>query len=157
MNTQAIQRIVIVGGGTAGWMTAAAFSKALGEAYSIRLIESDEIGIIGVGEATIPLIQMFNGLAKIDEASFLKSTQGTFKLGIEFVNWGKQGDNYFHGFGQVGRDQKTAPFYQYWLKMFLDGHIDTMEPYSINTVAARKSKFSLGRPDLPNSPLSDMS
>ena len=132
-----IKRVVIVGGGTAGWMSAAALSQLLPVGHTYRLVESDAISTIGVGEATIPSIRNFNLHLGIDENDFIRATQGTFKLGIEFVNWGAQGVNYFHGFGSVGRDQPTANFYHYWLKMHQAGRADSLEPYSINTVAAR--------------------
>ncbi|QYF92771.1 tryptophan 7-halogenase [Massilia sp. PAMC28688] len=157
MKDKHIRQVVIVGGGTAGWMTAAALAALLPGLYSYRLIESDAISTIGVGEATIPSIRNFNLHLGIDENDFLRATQGTFKLGIEFVNWGKLGHNYIHGFGSVGRDQPTANFFHYWLKMQQMGHATSLEPYAINTVAARLGKFSRGRPDLPNSPLADMS
>jgi len=157
MSDNRIKRVVIVGGGTAGWMSAAALSELLPVGHEYRLVESDLISTIGVGEATIPSIRNFNLHLGIDENDFIRATQGTFKLGIEFVNWGQQGVNYFHGFGSVGRDQPTANFYHYWLKMHQAGLADSLEPYSINTVAARMAKFSRGRPDLPNSPLSDLS
>jgi tryptophan 7-halogenase len=157
MEDRKVKQIVIVGGGTAGWMAAAALSELLPVGHSYRLIESDQISNIGVGEATIPSIRNFNLHLGIDENDFIRATQGTFKLGIEFVNWGKQGDNYIHGFGSVGRDQPTANFFHYWLKMHQMGHAPSMEPFSINTVAARMGRFSRGRPDLPNSPLSDLS
>ena len=157
MQDKKVRKIVIVGGGTAGWMAAAAMSELLPVGHSYTLVESDQISTIGVGEATIPSIRNFNLHLGIDENDFMRATQGTFKLGIEFVNWGRQGDNYIHGFGSVGRDQPTANFFHYWLKMHQMGFAPSMEPYSINTVAARMGKFSRGRPDLPNSPLSDLS
>ena len=157
MNENKIKNVVIVGGGTSGWMAAAALSELLPVGYNYRLVESDQISTIGVGEATIPSIRNFNMHLGIDENDFIRATQGTFKLGIEFVNWGKQGDNYFHGFGSVGRDQPTANFFHYWLKLNQLGTVGGLDPYSINTVASQLGKFSIGRPDLPNSPLSDLS
>src|SRR3954467_4647212 len=114
MSQSAINNIVIVGGGTAGWMSATALATVLGKRYNIRLVESDEIGIVGVGEATIPMIQRFNKVVGIDEQEFMRETQGTFKLGVEFVNWGKLGERYMHGFGRLGQDLATVPFEQYW-------------------------------------------
>jgi tryptophan halogenase len=122
----------------------------------IRLVESDLISTIGVGEATIPLIRGFNDLIGVDEDEFLRETQGSFKLGIEFVNWGTQGSSYIHGFGTVGRDQRLAKFYQYWLKMYQLGEAPDIERFSINTVASRMNKFMRSRPDLGDSPLADI-
>jgi tryptophan halogenase len=99
-----IEQIVIVGGGTAGWMTAAFFSKLLTTGIWIRLIESDEIATIGVGEATIPAIKFYNEALELDKNELVRKTQGTFKLGIEFVNWRKIGHSYIHGFGKIGQD-----------------------------------------------------
>lgn len=156
MNNNCLQNIVIVGGGTSGWMTAMALSTVLRGRYNIRLVESDEIGIIGVGEATIPMIQRFNKIVGIDENEFLKQTQGTFKLGIEFVNWGKLGDRYMHGFGVLGQDLWTVRFDQYWQKMRRAGKAHDLEAYSITRMAAKTNKFMPARFDVPNSPLADM-
>ena len=156
-NERTLRDVVIVGGGTAGWMTAAALSRCLPHGQRIRLVESDQISTIGVGEATIPSIRAFNQLLNLDEDEFIRQTQATFKLGIEFVNWGKPGDSYIHGFGQIGRDQVVAKFYQYWLKMVLAGKAPDLEAFSINTVAPRHAKFMRPPKDMPNSPLSDIS
>jgi tryptophan halogenase len=152
-----VQDIVIVGGGTAGWMTAAALSKVLGGRYRIRLVESDEIGIIGVGEATIPHIGDFNRAIDIDEDEFLRATQGTFKLGIEFVNWGAVGDRYIHGFGMVGQATQALPFHHFWLRMVQAGRAAPLEAYSINTAAPREGRFMRARRDMPGSPVADIS
>jgi len=151
-----ITEIVIVGGGTAGWMTAAALSKVLTNGYTIRLIESDEIGIVGVGEATIPMIKLYNQALELDENDFLRKTKGSFKLGIEFVNWGQVGDSYVHGFGKIGQDLGLVSFYHYWLKMHHAGKAGPLEEYSINTEAARHNKFMRAITDRPNSPLADI-
>lgn len=156
MQNSIIKNIVIVGGGTAGWMTATALSTLLRGKYNIRLVESDEIGIVGVGEATIPMIQRFNQVAGIDESEFLKETNGTFKLGIEFVNWGKLGDRYMHGFGSIGQDLWTVRFDQYWQKMRRLGKADNLEAYSITRMAAKANKFMPAPTDMVNSPLNDI-
>lgn len=141
-NDKPIKRIVIVGGGSAGWMTAALMSKFFGGFYNIELIESEEIGTIGVGEATIPSIKLFNSLLEIDERHFMRKTMGTFKLGIEFVDWGAHGQSYVHGFGKLGWDINWIHMYQYWLKANASGRAGTLDQYSVNTLACRENKFS---------------
>ncbi len=151
-----IKKIVIVGGGTSGWMTAAAMSTVLRGRYQILLVESEEIGTVGVGEATIPMIQRFNKVVGIDENDFIRATNGTFKLGIEFVNWGKLGDRYMHGFGKIGQELWTVPFDQYWRKMYALGKASSLETYSISRMAAKANKFMPPTEDLPNSPLAEI-
>ena len=151
-----ITDIVIVGGGSAGWMTAAALSKLLSRGYSIKLIESEEIGTVGVGEATIPMIKLFNTALGLDENDFVRRTKGSFKLGIEFVDWGRIGESYMHGFGKIGQDLGVVPFYQYWLKMHQAGKAAPLDEYSINTLAARHGRFMRATGDRPNSPLADV-
>jgi tryptophan 7-halogenase len=154
------RRIVIVGGGTAGWMTAAAFAKALLQghpgAYMVRLVESDEIGIIGVGEASIPNLAEFNRALGIDEDAFLRATRGSFKLGIEFVNWGGLGERYIHGFGRVGQPGDTVPFHQFWLRLAQLGKAGPLDDYAINTVAPRHGRFMRARADMQGSPLGEI-
>jgi tryptophan halogenase len=116
MNDRKIRKVLIVGGGSAGWMTAAMLSHALARDCAITLVESEEIGTIGVGEATIPPIRMFNQTLGIDEREFLARTRGSFKLGIEFVGWGAENSRYFHPFGPYGRNFDMVPMHQYWLR-----------------------------------------
>ena len=153
----AVREIVVVGGGTAGWMVAAALSKLLPHPqFTNTVVESDEIGIVGVGEATIPMIKLFNNSLGIDENDFLRFTKGTFKLGIEFVDWARIGDRYFHGFGKIGQDLGVVPFYQYWLKMHRLGRAAPLEEYAISTWASRHDRFMRAVTDRPNSPLADI-
>jgi len=156
MDHALLNTIVIVGGGTSGWMTAAALCKVLQGKYSIVLVESEEIGTVGVGEATIPMIRRFNQVLEIDENEFMRETQGTFKLGIEFVNWGQLGDRYMHGFGVFGQDLWTVGFDQYWQRMHQQGKALDLEAYSINRMAALANKFMPAQHDLGNSPLADI-
>ena len=150
--TTPLKRIVIVGGGTAGWMAAAAFAKLLHGRYDIRLIESDEIGIVGVGEATIPMIKHFNASLGVDEDEFMRATQASFKLGIEFVNWGRQGHRYIHSFGAVGQDLGLVPFHHYWHRQHQLGRAEELGAYSVDTVAAWHGKFQ--RPvNTPGTPM----
>jgi tryptophan halogenase len=137
-----VKDVVIVGGGTAGWMSAAALSKCLGKSgVNITLIESDAIGTVGVGEATIPSIAAFNEQLGIDEDEFVKATQATFKLGIEFADWDIEGKKYFHPFGTHGFDLKGIPFHHFWTKMRSLGEETALEDYSLNAKAAYAGKF----------------
>jgi len=157
MTDPRIKNIVIVGGGTAGWMAAAAFAKVLGSAYSIRLIESEEIGIVGVGEATVPHLKLFNNLLEIDEIEFIRQTQSTFKLGIQFNDWGRLGDSYIHGFGTIGHDVSLLPFHQFWIKAAQLGCAGEIGAYSLNTLAAPRGKFMTSASDVPaSSPLANI-
>jgi tryptophan 7-halogenase len=148
--------IVIVGGGTAGWMTAAALGKLLRGRYRIVLVESDEIGTIGVGEATIPLIRTFHELLGIDENEFLRETLGTFKLGIEFVDWSRAGSRYMHGFGRLGQELWTMSFDQYWRRLHRAGKAGELGDYSLARVAARANRFMRPTREVRNSPLNDI-
>lgn len=156
MSQEPIRSIVIVGGGTAGWMTAAALSKALGGSIAIRLVESDDIGTVGVGESTIPMIRRFNEALGIDEADFVRATKATYKLGIEFCDWGRAGDRYMHGFGRFGQDLGALDFHHYWLRQHHAGREHDLGRYSINQMAARAGRFLPADPALVNSPLGDI-
>lgn len=137
-----LSHIVIVGGGTAGWMAAAALARVLDtRTIAITLVESEAIGTVGVGEATIPPIQAFNALLGIDETEFLRATKGTAKLGIEFVDWHRQGSRYFHPFGTHGVDFGAIPFEALWQRARLEGAAAPLEAYSICAEAARLGRF----------------
>ena len=141
-----IQKIVIVGGGTAGWMSAAALSRYLpSKGVDITLIESEDIGTIGVGEATIPQIATFNKMLGIDENEFVRATGATFKLGIEFRDWGKLGERYFHPFGEYGFDLEGTEFHHFWVRQKTAGEAYDLDAYSLNASAAYAGKFV--RPD----------
>jgi tryptophan 7-halogenase len=151
-----IRSIVIVGGGTAGWMAAAAFAKVLGTRYaSITLVESDDIGIVGVGEATIPQIRTFNRMLSINEDDFVRRTKGTFKLGIEFVDWRQLGHRYFHPFGRYGVDMEGISFHAYWQRLNQLGEAPDIADFSLTASASRVNKF-MRSADAGNSPLSDI-
>lgn len=151
-----IQKIVILGGGTSGWSVAAALSRVIDpNDCSIHLIESDAIGIIGVGEASIPPMQEFHKIIGFNEVEFIKSSQASFKLGIEFSGWGSADSRYFHPFGSYGREFDSVAFHQYWLRAQnynLEGELDD---YSLCSLAAQEGKFTPSNND-PNSLLSSM-
>lgn len=152
--TEPAMRIVIVGGGTAGWMSAAALARFAPPGYSITLIESETIGTVGVGEATIPPIRRFNDALEIDEAEFLRATKGSFKLAIQFSGWHRPGESYFHNFGEVGQQLGLLPFRHYWARGRALGLAKPMAHYSANEVAARTGRMSTtakgpGIPEVP--------
>lgn len=154
-----IRKIVIVGGGTAGWMAAAALSRIIGAmpGLSITLVESEAIGTVGVGEATIPQIVGFNRLLGIDEAEFVRETHATYKLGIEFVDWLREGHSYIHPFGSYGIDMLGIEFQHFWLRGRSVGDDSNLDAFSIAATAAKAGKMAWPRPDLPSSPLSKLS
>ncbi len=136
------RRIVVAGGGTAGWMTAAALARTMGDSIELILVESDMIGTIGVGESTIPPLVNYNRLLGIGEAEFMAATQATFKLGIAFENWKLDGDKYFHSFGLTGRDHWTAGFQHFWLHGLTKGHQHSFDDYCLELKAAYAGKFA---------------
>jgi tryptophan halogenase len=144
--TRPVRRVVIAGGGTAGWMVAAALSKTLGRVLDIKLIESDEIGTVGVGEATIPTLVTFHRLLEINEQEFMAATQATFKLGIGFESWRDLGLDYIHSFGMTGKDHWTAGFQHFWLKGRARGLASDYGDYCLELKAARANRFA----HLPN-------
>ncbi|MBB5212657.1 tryptophan halogenase family protein [Microbulbifer hydrolyticus] len=142
MKSTTIRNLVILGGGTAGWMTAALMAKVLGRVVSITLVESDQIGTVGVGEATIPPIQNFNRALGLDEREFLQATKGTIKLGIQFENWSRQGTQYMHAFGGIGKNFPFCDFYNYWLRARAAGDTSSLWDYSLNCQAALANRFA---------------
>jgi tryptophan halogenase len=142
MSEVAKRRIVIVGGGTAGWMTAAAMARFCLPVMSVTLVESDEIGIVGVGEATIPTIALFNQSLGIDEAEFLAATGGTYKLGIAFDGWGNPDEAYVHAFGLVGSALGVVPFHHYWLRGRRLGIAKQLGHYILHTIAIAGNRFA---------------
>ncbi|MDR6851670.1 tryptophan halogenase [Sphingomonas sp. BE123] len=137
-----IKRIVVAGGGTAGWMAAAALARTMGPTVDVTLVESEAIGTVGVGESTIPPLVVYNRLLGINEAEFMRATQATFKLGILFDNWKQPGDRYFHSFGYTGKDHWAAGFQHYWLEGRARGHTQSYDDYCLELVAALQSKFA---------------
>jgi tryptophan halogenase len=144
-----IRKIVIVGGGSAGWMAASVLARFLGRRTSIRLIESSEIGTVGVGEATIPLMRIFNRILGVDEREFVRRTQGTFKLGVEFRDWAAPGSFHFHGFGDFGAPIEGVSAHHHWLKLRRMGDPTPIWDYSFAATAGMLGRFAPPREDQP--------
>ncbi|MEE4111147.1 MAG: tryptophan halogenase family protein [Halieaceae bacterium] len=142
-------RVVVAGGGTAGWLTAYSLVKRLGNLLDISLIESDQIGTVGVGEATVPTMRRFHQIFEIDEREFMAATQATFKLGIAFENWGAPGERYIHSFGSIGQRTWMAEFHQYWLEARANGFGGDLEDYCLELKAAEAGKFAVRVDDTP--------
>ena len=151
MAAKPISKIVIVGGGTAGWMSAAPLAQRLGKTCEIVLVESPEIGTIGVGEATLPTIRYYNGSLGLDGADFIKKTQATFKLGIEFQDWGHIGNRFFHGFGDFGPAIENRSPHMHWLRLARAfKEMPSLETWSVATVMARNGRFTPPEGDRPS-------
>ncbi len=143
-----VRTVLVAGGGTAGWMTTAALAHGLqGTGIAVRLVESAEIGTIGVGEATVPHIRAFNAALGFDEAEFMAATKATYKLGIELRNWGQVGDSYIHPFGIFGRPVFGAPFLQAWARLRQAGRAGNLDRWSVPVMAARQNRFGQPHPD----------
>lgn len=136
-------RVVIAGGGTAGWLSAFSLVTRLGNLLDITLVESDQIGTVGVGEATIPTMCNFHRLMGLDEREFMAATQATFKLGIQFDNWANQGDSYVHSFGEIGQRSWMAEFHEFWMQANANRQQDKLEDYCLELKAAKQNKFAL--------------
>ncbi|MBB3033682.1 tryptophan halogenase family protein [Alteriqipengyuania lutimaris] len=158
MTAQPIRKIVIVGGGTAGWMAAAGISRVMGQfpGLSIELVESEAIGTVGVGEATVPQIRSFNTLLGIDEAEFVRETHATYKLGIEFVDWLRPGHSYVHPFGSYGLDMLGIEFHHFWLHGRAADDPAPLDEYSIGAMAGKAGRYFPPQLDNPKSPLSKL-
>lgn len=150
LDDNAIRSILVVGGGSAGWMTAAALCNALPKGCQITLVESEAIGTVGVGEATIPPIRTFNTMLGIDEREFVRETQGTFKLGIEFVGWGRQDSRYFHPFGPHGKPFDIRDVHQLWLQARSEGDAGEFDTLSMAWNLAREGRFTIPGSDPRN-------
>jgi len=135
-------KVVIAGGGTSGWLSAYSLVSRLGKVVDITLVESDQIGTIGVGEATIPTIRAYHHLIGIDEQEFMSATQATFKLGIQFDHWGQKNDSYFHSFGEIGQRSWMAEFHEFWMEAKAQGFGGSLEDYCLELKAAKANKFA---------------
>jgi tryptophan 7-halogenase len=144
MPEQTIKRVVIAGGGTAGWVVAAALGKVLGPLLDVTLVESEEIGTVGVGESTIPTARRFHALLGIDEREFMRETQSSFKLGISFEDWARLGDGYFHAFGVIGKSTWIGDFHHFWLEAQARGWGGELGDYCFELQAAKAGKFATG-------------
>jgi tryptophan 7-halogenase len=135
------KKVVVAGGGTAGWIAATALSRQLGPLLDITLVESDDIGTVGVGEATIPTARTFHRLMDIDEQDFMRATNASFKLGIAFENWGQVGDRYIHSFGQIGKGVWMGDFHHFWYQARAYGSGDSLDDYCLELQAADAERF----------------
>ncbi|MDB5671113.1 MAG: tryptophan 7-halogenase, partial [Alphaproteobacteria bacterium] len=142
MEGQKIRRVVVAGGGTAGWVVASALAKTLAPLIEVSLIESDEIGTVGVGESTIPTARSYHHLLGIDERDFVRATGSTFKLGISFEDWARIGDRYIHSFGQVGKSVWMADFHHLWLQARSLGLAGDLGDYCFELKAAEAGRFA---------------
>jgi tryptophan halogenase len=140
--TDSKTKVVIAGGGTSGWLSAYSLVSRLGSVLDITLVESDQIGTIGVGEATIPTIRAYHQLIGIDEQEFMSATQATFKLGIQFEDWGQEEDSYFHSFGEIGQRSWMAEFHEFWMEAKAQGFGGNLEDYCLELKAAKANKFA---------------
>ena len=155
MNGSALRKVVIVGGGSAGWITAAQLALMLcgpsAQPCEVVVVESPEIGTVGVGEATLPTIAFYNQMLGLDEAEFVKNTRASFKLGIEFKDWGRIGHRFFHGFGDFGPTIHNRPLWMYWLRLRAsEPNLPSYEEWSTATVMARHGRFALPRDGEPS-------
>ncbi|ESQ90748.1 tryptophan halogenase [Asticcacaulis sp. AC460] len=155
MSEHLIKKVVILGGGTAGWLSAAMLAKTWGRNIAITVVESDEIGTVGVGEATIPPLTKLLTFLGIDENQFLSRVHGTFKLGIEFIDWYAKDHSYIHAFGAPGQPLGILPFYQYWLAQRLRGHNVHLWDYSLTALAAKQNRFGRLK-QVPNTSMDGM-
>ena len=142
-------RVIVAGGGTAGWLTAYSLVTRLGNLLEITLVESDQIGTVGVGEATVPTMRRFHHIFKVDEREFMRATQATFKLGIFFDHWGAPGDSYIHTFGVAGQSTWMAGFHQYWMEAHANGFGGSLEDYCLELKAANAGKFAVKAGETP--------
>ena len=145
MSNGPIRKVVIAGGGTAGWAAAALLAQQFADLLDITLVESEQIGTIGVGESTVPPLRTFHHLIGIDEREFMRATAATFKLSISFENWLRPGDRFFHPFGITGRSTFTCPFHHFWLDSLRRGMTSSLGDYCVETAASRVDKFAFAQ------------